>query len=297
MTPIEEALAKSRGARFWKCALQVNTGAYLAKWRGQHQTDLPEFNQNMLEACRNHGIEIVGLADHDDFEFYDDLAATLTAAGIKVFPGFEITSLEGFHMVCLYALGTSSQRLREFRGALGVYPDDPTKPADKGSLEIARTVLEKQGGVWYAPHMTQENGILRLKRHDAWHESRWVLAGHIPGSVEDLPPNYRQIVQNRNPDYARERYIACLHAADVNCDEDLAKPAASCFIKMTEPSIEALIQAFLDPESRIRLAEPKSSCAEIEAIAIDNGYFDGLRLHLSNNLNAIIGGEAQVNPP
>lgn len=122
MTPIEEALAKSRGARFWKCALQVNTGAYLAKWRGQHQTDLPEFNQNMLEACRNHGIEIVGLADHDDFEFYDDLAATLTAAGIKVFPGFEITSLEGFHMVCLYALGTSSQRLREFRGRWAFTP-------------------------------------------------------------------------------------------------------------------------------------------------------------------------------
>lgn len=83
----------------------------------------------------------------------------------------------------------------------------------------------------------------------------------------------------------------------MNCDEDLAKPAASCFIKMTEPSIEALIQAFLDPESRIRLAEPKSSYAEIEAIAIDNGYFDGLRLHLSNNLNAIIGGEVQANPP
>lgn len=290
MTPIEEALAKSRGARFWKCALQVNTSAYLAKWRGQHQTDLPAFNQNMLEACRNHGIEVVGLADHDDFELYDDLAATLTAAGIKVFPGFEITSLEGFHMVCLYALGTSSQRLREFRGALGIHLDDPTKPADKGSLEIARTVMEKQGGVWYAPHMTQENGILQLKRHDAWRESRWVLAGHIPGSVEDLPSNYRQIVQNKNPDYARERDIACLHAADVNCDEDLAKPAASCFIKMTEPSIEALIQAFLDPESRIRLAEPKSSYAEIEAIAIDNGYFDGLRLHLSNNLNAIIGG-------
>ncbi|WP_169249173.1 ATP-binding protein [Candidatus Competibacter phosphatis] len=96
--------------------------------------------------------------------------------------------------------------------------------------------------------------------------------------------------KTKNPDYARERDIACLHAADVNCDEDLAKPAASCFIKMTEPSIEALIQAFLDPESRIRLAEPKSSYAEIEAIAIDNGYFDGLRLHLSNNLNAIIGG-------
>lgn len=291
MKPMEEALARTCGARFWKCALQVNTGAYLEKWRGQNAgADKDPFNRDVAQACGDHGIEVVGLADHDDFELYEALTDALMQRGVVVFPGFELTSSEGFHMVCLYPPGTPSRRLREFRGALGVNPDRPSDPARENSEEIARNVLERQGGIWYAPHMTQDNGILKLKRHDAWRESRWVLAGHIPGPIDDLPQEYRQIVMNKNPDYRREWPIAPLHAADVSSPEDLAKASASCYVKMTEPSIEGLIQAFLDPESRIRLAAPEEPHAVIEAVAIANGYFDGLRLHFSDNLNAVIGG-------
>ena len=51
-------------ARFFKCALQVNPAGYI-KYRGQQQTITEdEYNQNLLAASLEAGIEVSGLADH-----------------------------------------------------------------------------------------------------------------------------------------------------------------------------------------------------------------------------------------
>ena len=61
---------------------------------------------------------------------------------------------------------------------------------------------------------------------------------------------------------------------------------------MTEPTIDALRQAFLDPDSRVRLVADLSATrhAFIEAIAWEGGFLDGVQTHLSENLNAVVGG-------
>ena len=51
-------------ARFFKCALQVNPVGYL-KYRGQQQTlSEDEYNQQLLNAALEAGIEVIGLANH-----------------------------------------------------------------------------------------------------------------------------------------------------------------------------------------------------------------------------------------
>jgi AAA15 family ATPase/GTPase len=67
---------------------------------------------------------------------------------------------------------------------------------------------------------------------------------------------------------------------------------STCFIKMSALSIEGLRQAFLDPESRIRLNKgaPPESHAEFIAMAWQGGFLDGTRLHLNGNLNVLVGG-------
>lgn len=48
-------------ARFFKCALQVNPAGYI-KYRGQQQTITEdEYNQNLLAASLEAGIEVIGL--------------------------------------------------------------------------------------------------------------------------------------------------------------------------------------------------------------------------------------------
>ena len=47
--------------------------------------------------------------------------------------------------------------------------------------------------------------------------------------------------------------MAVINASDVESPKDLQKDSLTCLIKMSEVSVEALRQAFLDPASRVRL--------------------------------------------
>lgn len=54
-------------ARFFKCALQVNPAGYI-KYRGQQQTITEdEYNQNLLAASLEAGIEVIGLKWFTEF--------------------------------------------------------------------------------------------------------------------------------------------------------------------------------------------------------------------------------------
>ena len=59
-------------ARFWKCALQVNTFGYSANYRGaSHGLDEQAYNAAVAAQCAQHGIEVVGIADHGGIDRID----------------------------------------------------------------------------------------------------------------------------------------------------------------------------------------------------------------------------------
>ena len=73
--------------------------------------------------------------------------------------------------------------------------------------------------------------------------------------------------------------MAVVNAKDIAKPEDLEDASATCWIKMSEVSIEGLRQAFLDPDSRIRLntdPEPEEH-AELLALSWEGGFLDGGR--------------------
>ena len=83
-----------------------------------------------------------------------------------------------------------------------------------------------------------------------------------------------------------------MNAKDIAAPGDLEDPAATCWIKMSEVSIEGLHQAFLDPRSRIRLGSDPvpEERAELVAVTWEGGFLDGAGIHFSENLNVLIGG-------
>jgi energy-coupling factor transporter ATP-binding protein EcfA2 len=125
-----------------------------------------------------------------------------------------------------------------------------------------------------------------------------LLAVQIPGAIDNLPINFRQIIRNKNADYRRELgasgdlALAVVNAKDIVKPEDLDDPSATCWIKMSEISIEGLRQAFLDPNSRIRLfSDPvPEEHAELLAMAWQGGFLDESKIHFNENLNVLIGG-------
>jgi energy-coupling factor transporter ATP-binding protein EcfA2 len=102
----------------------------------------------------------------------------------------------------------------------------------------------------------------------------------------------RAILENKDAAHKRERAVAVINASDINSPEDIAEQRSSCFIKMSALSVEGLRQAFLDPESRIRLHSdtPPEPHAEFIAMAWEGGFLDGTRLHFNKNLNVLVGG-------
>ena len=289
------ALKQPNGARFYRCALQVNPFAYHGRHAKQSafqkETD---YNAAIIEACHAHNIEAIAITDHYRISDSLGLINAARAAGIFVFGGFEAASSDGVHFLCLYD-ADKDNRLERFIGELGVRDHAALSPlGDKNCLELLKCVHD-QGGIAIAAHVAADNGLLATlegqPRMNAW-SCRDLYACALPGPIGDAPQNVRAILDNKDAAHKRERHVAVINASDVNSPEDLAETRSSCFIKMSALSVEGLRQAFLDPESRIRLhSDPRPEPhAEFIAMAWEGGFLDGTRLHFNGNLNVLVGG-------
>src|SRR5713226_4476030 len=87
---IAEAVRKSAGARFYRCALQVNPFSYVARHAKQtpYKTE-GEYNAAIVAACLKHNVEVVAITDHFRVAASYGLANALRAANIHVLLGFE----------------------------------------------------------------------------------------------------------------------------------------------------------------------------------------------------------------
>lgn len=282
-------------ARFFKCALQVNPFDYL-QYRGQKQV-LPEeeYNRQLLNAALEAGVEVIGVADHGSVEAVERIRSLFSQHGVAVFPGFEIASSEKIHFVCLFDEQKTSQELERILGHLKLLdPQDGVRPTNMTAIQLINAVNEI-GGFVYAAHVTNNDGVLRRRMNHVWQHDG-LCAAQIPGSIEALKgvedDFYRKVVLNKNADYRRERTMAVINAADVACPEQIKNNGASCLIKMTRPCFASFKQAFIDPESRVRLNSdrPEHYASAIERIRFVGGYLDGLDVELSDHLNALIGG-------
>ncbi|MGL4448576.1 MAG: TrlF family AAA-like ATPase [Shewanella sp.] len=281
-------------ARFFKCALQVNPAGYI-QYRGKQQSlSESDYNQQLLNAALEAGIEIIGLADHGSINGYEEIRDLFQPHNIVVLPGFEIASSEKIHFVCLFSETATADLIKMHLGALGVDINQPAAPVTKSAIDIINYINEKNGFI-YAAHCTNDDGVLKRRMDHVW-QHKGLLAAQIPGSIEDLngveSDFYRKTFLNKEANYKREREMVALNAADVEAPEKIKEAGASCLIKMTKPCFDSFKQAFLDAGSRVRLNadKPENYASAIERIRFIGGYLDGVDIELSDHLNAVIGG-------
>lgn len=302
---IANAMTLPDGAVFLRCALQVNPHHYSETFRGQMQPgDAEAHALAVVDKASALGISVLAITDHNNVGGVSAFRVVGAQRGIHVFPGFEVSSSEGVHVLCIYPQETDEERLGRFLGEFGIRNTAPSVDlSNKNFGDVLRHVRD-QGGVAVAAHVTGKGGLFSSlsgqPRIRAW-QTEDLMAIQIPGPVGDLPPDVRQIVENRNPEYQRphaaeERLaVAVVNAKDVVSPDDLLDRAATCWIKMSEIGIEGLRQAFLDPGSRIRLnpdqgkIEPEGH-AELVALAWEGGFLDGAAVHFNPNLNVLVGG-------
>ena len=292
---MQATLDLPNGARFRRCALQVNPFAYL----GTHNKKTPfksedEYNSAIVDACLENEIEVIAVTDHYRVAYSAGLVRAARKAKIHAFSGFEAVAKDGVHFLCLFD-PDKEESLERFIGECGILDADQPPPTGKlDSLELLES-SKTWGAVCIAAHVASEGGLLRKlsgqSRINVWRDPA-LIACALPGPVGDAPDGIRQILENKDAQHKRDHPVAILNASDVNDPEDLKKQSASCFIKMSKVSIEAFRQAFLDPGSRVRLHsdERPESHAELLAITWEGGFLSDTAVHFNENLNVLIGG-------
>ncbi|MDL1979133.1 MAG: phosphoesterase [Deltaproteobacteria bacterium] len=284
------------GARFFRCALQVNPFDYIVRHSKETAfSNESDYNASIVEACQRTGIEVIAITDHQRCSTGRSLAEAARAEGIIVFIGAEVESKEGVHVLLLLEPNVSWEYCNGILGDCGIH--DQANPPSAIKYDVHELLRESVG--WncacIAAHVASEKGLLLVLDNQArvavW-KSEHLLACSLPGPAKDAPQNLRPILQNKNPDYFRDRPIAVINAQDVSSPHDLEKPGSSCWIKMSNVTLEGLRQAFLDPVSRIRLASDPAPEEHTEFIAMSwqGGFLDGAAIHLNENLNVLIGG-------
>ena len=292
---MQAALNFPNGARFYRCALQVNPFAYLeTQKKAPPFKSEDQYNKAIIETCHEVGIEVIAVTDHYRVKHSANLVCAARNANLYAFSGFEAVTKDGVHFLCLFD-PDKDKVLERFIGECGIHDTDQRSPTGSKDSIALLECAKNWGAVCVAANVASEGGLLRKlsgqSRVNVWTHPD-LLACALPGAVSDAPDGIRPILENKDAQHKRDRPPAILNASDVNDPEDLKKDGASCFIKMSTVSVEAFRQAFLDPDSRIRLhSNPKPEPhAEFLAMTWEGGFLRDTAVHFNENLNVLVGG-------
>jgi ABC-type lipoprotein export system ATPase subunit len=278
------------GARFFACDLHVHTPCdreWLGQKPGTGDAAKQKYAERFVEACINHGLEVIALVDHNFVRSLEESLEPLIKEeanqhGLIVFPGVELTSSEGIHVVLL--LDTCEDFNAVERLVASVFGANDRFDSNGSPLPAPlnlEQLLEKGhefSAFFYFPHANKTNGLFQLEAGRATakriYEEKTPILGIDLGD-HPLELNAQVLVKSaipgavagfRHSNWKREGSCrfppALLWNSDGRAlpDEDLPEGNNGrrrigerfTWIKMSEPSVFALKCAVLDPESRLR---------------------------------------------
>jgi len=297
------ALAETPGAVFLRADLQVHTPIDPAFDPGPEPRG-PEARMDLarryLARARERGIELVGITEHNDVSWIDELRRAAHELGLHLLPGFEVESAEGVHVLCLFDPDTSAAHLEETLVRLGLTQEK----RHGGRLKLRTTqyfaelldfVQGQAGGICIAAHIESGKGLLAALSRGGARADLWKTPALLAAQVSQPPRNITSrnagIIRDEDPTYRRERLPAYLLTSDCRSLETIG--GISTWLKMDKVGVEGLRQAFLDPQSRIAYEDPAAlrQGAHLLAVSWEGDFLDGVRSPLNPQLNCLIGGK------
>lgn len=123
----------SSGARFYRCALQVNPHHYADTFRGEPAPgDALAYARQVVGKALDERIEVLAITDHNSAADVATFRVAAEGTAIHILPGFELSSQEGVHVLCIYPPDTNEDQLDSYLGEFGIRDPDPSSDlADK----------------------------------------------------------------------------------------------------------------------------------------------------------------------
>lgn len=339
---LDDILKLPNGARFYRADLHNHTPRDTAFHCGGLSVDTDEQKQAFAReyvrfARLEQQLDIIGVTEHNDVSWlpYLQTAATELNAELEqqakperliVMPGVELSAMggqRGIHFIVLFDPTTTADQIDHWISSLGLlkgerfHPDKTPRLVQKNPIELLKAAFDLNSDLRRIPiaaHAFAENGLLSGnnvagEQRALAYNSPCLLAIEIPDRREALSPWGQQVVNGELDTYQR-KHVASLNHSDgrglrETRDGRRSIGARSTRVKLSHVSVEALRQAFIDFESRIRLEGEVKDAAypQIVGIEVEGGFLaqppdpanpgtprGPFRLHLNPNLNTVIGG-------
>jgi len=306
---MKDVIKKNNGANFCLADLHVHTpvdkGFKCPEGLDPQTSDgRKKLAKAYIKKTTEKGIEILGITEHNDVSWVDDIRSAAEGSGITVFPGIELAANSGsggIHILAYFSPDTDKEILDDLITQLGLprndrFHEDGSPKMTNKNLNDLLEFITSEGGICTAAHASSDKGILKSAsltgepRIKAWCNLN-LLAAEIPGKRCDLTGFEKNVFENNHDLYKRQWKMASICSSDARGVDDIGSNAT--LIKLSSKTIGGLKQAFLDWESRIRhpreLETKKYS--KIIGAKWSGGFLDGLSIRFNNNLNCLIGGK------
>lgn len=290
------------GARFYRADLQVHTPidqAFEPRPEPKGRVERLQLARAYLGKAKERGIELVGITEHNDLSWIDELRLAAGELEIHLLPGFEIETKEGIHVLCLFDPKTSVSDLEDCLARLGLTKAKRAQRrlelrSDKDFRELVPFVQNECGGICIAAHIENSKGLLSAI-HEGARVETWktpdLLAAQLTRPPAEIESGNGRIVRGEDPNYQRERLPAYVLTSDCRSLDDIG--SKFMWIKLGEVSVAGLKQAFLDPASRIAYEDPATlrQGGRLLGVRWEGGFLDGIGFPINLDLNCLIGGK------
>ncbi len=277
----------SNYARFWSVDFHVHTpGSQDAKPENYGSP------ADIVRAAIAAGLDAIAITDHNTAAWCSSVAEAASGTSLVVLPGVEISTTEG-HLLAIWEEGTAPTEIEELLVKLEI------GHADRGKLDIAAEVgfahaarkVHEAGGIAVPAHAEKEKGLLRLSVKA--HLKKTLLNDAISAIEVVFDDTIAEVART----VSGARTLACVRGSDT-WDPDRSCHALSgigvrrTWIKATRPDLVGIRHALADPELRVSLTEPprQPPYGFIESVSIGGGFLSGQEVHLSPDLNCLLGG-------
>lgn len=282
------------GSRWWKFDFHSHTPASL-DYRGDKNIS----PQGWLQNFQAKGVQCVVVCDHNTGAWIDKLKEALselkqqdakTWQEFSLFPGMEISCDGGVHLIAIFDPSKDTADLDALRGSVA-YRGTPGDSDGVTSLSVQDVISEvhKVGGLACAAHIDMPNGLLTSVQN---HHTLEAICAKLD-AVEVIDANAEIVLKN----VGRLAKFAQVLGSDSH------KPSAVGrgfnWVKMSQPNLDGLRLALLDPEAAIQRGDQQPSEPQalpkqwITSIRLENLHLrrtSALNIHFNPAYNAIIGG-------
>jgi len=300
MSILEEIQELPSGASFLRADLHIHS------FGGSHDvTDVTMTPEAIVETAVAEGLHLISVTDHNSI---GNIAAAMEAANqaaLTLIPGVELSTPEG-HLLAYFR---DAENLDRFFARLDIADAGSPESRCQTSMRNCLGLIGECGGFGIAAHVDGSGGLEHQSPGGSHHKADIIahpslLAIELKNANSEihyspLDKDQRRVEiadrRRRELHLGERQHLARVLFSDSHTLDALGRNASGSRrltrLKMDQPTFGGIEIALQDADARVRLEDDiPRTVPQVVGIKLDGGFLDESAIHLSPNLNCIIGG-------